>query len=152
MVALPADFLSVRAIYLDTTPRQDLIYLTPFELNEQWSNETGLPQNYTIIGNELVLGPAPDKQYNIVLTYQRDLTPLSSSNPSNWLLEKHPDIYLFAALSHAEFYGWNDPRAGDIQVQLEQWIEELNMLGIEKRYGGAPLAPRGQVHIRGVQA
>ena len=152
MVGLPVDFMSARALYIAGPPRVDLTYMTPFELSETWGDETGTPQNYTIVGGEILFGPYPDKQYSVTMTYQRDLAPLSESNPSNWLLESHPDIYLFGALLHAEFYGWNDERLPLIKPQVDEWIEELNMLGNEKRYGGAPLAPKGPAQVRGVRA
>lgn len=151
MVALPADFLSMRMAYIDTCPRVELTYMTPMQLSQEWGCEEGSPQNYTIIGNELVFGPKPDKQYSVVLTYQRDLTSLSEDNPTNWLIEEHPDIYLFGALAHAEFYGWNDQRLPLVKAQMDEWIDQLNMLGNEKRYGNN-LAPSGPARIRGVQA
>ena len=153
MVALPSDFLSMRAIYIDTSPRVDLVYLSPHALREQWAGvASGIPRNYTIIGNELIFGPEPNQQYTVKMSYRRDLTPLSADNQTNWLLEKHSDIYLFAALAHAEFYGWNDERLPLIKNQLDQWINDLNQHGIHKQTGGAPLAPKGPRSVYGVRA
>ena len=40
----------------------------------------------------------------------RDVPALSSGNPSNWILEDHPDLYLYGALVEAEPYLKNDAR------------------------------------------
>ena len=151
MVALPSDFLSIRSIYIDS-PRIELDYLPPHELREKWGSASGTPRNYSIVGNELIFGPEPSQQFTVKMTYRRDLTPLSASNQTNWLLEKHSDIYLFAALAHAEFYGWNDERLPLIKGQLDEWIALLNKQGVEKAAGGTPLAPRLTRSIRGAQA
>lgn len=148
MVALPADFMSMRAVSIG---KRGLTYMTPFQLEEEWGDIEGPPENYTIVGNEIVFGPYPDKQYSVTLTYQRELTPLSDETPTNWLLEEHQDIYLFAALTHAEFYGWNDARLPMIASQVAEWIEQLNILGNERRYGNQ-IAPSGPAHIRGIRA
>lgn len=152
MVALPADFMSMRSVYIDTCPRVPLEYMTPSQMSEKWGCEIGTPENYTIIGSDISFGPSPDKQYSVVLIYQKELAALSEENPSNWLLDEHPDIYLFGALAHAEFYGWNDARLPLIKGQMDEWIEQLNMLGNEKRYGGGPIAPSGPTSIRGVRS
>lgn len=144
-IALPTDFLQVRAAYLDTDPKQVLSQMSPDNLRTFWSSaQASRPKNFAISAGAMQLGPAPDDAYNLVVTYLRTLTPLSSSNSSNWLLEKHPDIYLFGALVHAEFYGWNDERLSLIKSALDEMIGDLNAQGVRQRYGG-PIRMRSMV-------
>ena len=135
-ISLPNDFKSVRSIYLDTDPRTALKYVTPQVLRSGWADQTtGQPEVYSLIANEIVFGPAPDGAYTISLTYDRMLTALSSANQSNWLVEKHADLYLYAALVHAEFYGWNDERIPMMRQFVDGVIEQINTVANRRRIG-----------------
>ena len=135
-VSLPDDFKSVRSVYLDTDPRAKLDYVTPQVLREQWAVQTtGQPQVYSIIAGELVFGPEPDSTYSIIVDYNRVLTPLSSDNQSNWLSEKHADLYLYASLIHAEFFGWNDERIPMLRQYVDAVYGQLNDIGNKRRIG-----------------
>lgn len=137
-ITLPTDMLQVRSVYLGTDPKVALGQMSPDALRTFWSsNYAGSPRNYALIAGSLILGPRPDSDYDIVITYLRTLTPLSETNSSNWLLEKNPDIYLFGALVHAELYGWNDERLPLLKSALDEMIADLNAQGVRQRNGGA---------------
>lgn len=136
-LALPGDFISMKSVYLNTDPRQPLSYMSADNARHYWASQTtGKPQNYSLIGNELVLSPSPDNAYTVYLTYQRRLVGLSAINTTNWLLEKHPDLYLYAALTHAEFRGWNDERLPMLSQSVDGIIAEINEVGVKRRLGG----------------
>lgn len=133
---LPADFKSIRSLYLDTDPRVRLEYMTPDEMRQTYTAQTtGKPQVYTLVGDEIAFGPAPDDEYTAILNYNRMLTNLSANNQSNWLVEKHADLYLYAALIHAEFYGWNDERVPMLREFVTQVYDQLNGVGNRRRVG-----------------
>ncbi len=136
-MALPTDFRALRSIHLATDPLMPLSYMSPDVFHTSWAfSTTGKPQNYSIIANEIVLGPSPDDTYSVSLTYMRGLVGLSESNTSNWLLESHADLYLYASLMHAEFFGWNDARLPVIKAFVDEMIAELNAADSSKRFGG----------------
>lgn len=58
----------------------------------------GVPTNYSIFGNRVLLHPVPDAAYDIVMSYYTNLPSLDYINSTNWLLEKMPDLYLYGAL------------------------------------------------------
>jgi hypothetical protein len=135
-VTIPPDFKSIRSIYLDTDPRTMLEYVTPQVLRQRWNVQTtGQPQVYSLIGNNIVFGPAPDDTYDLIVDYNRVLTALSSANQTNWLSEKHADLYLYAALVHAEFFGWNDERIPMIRQYVDNVIAQINDVGNRRRIG-----------------
>lgn len=136
-LALPTAFRSIKSIYLETDPLVVLPYMTPDQLRTYWATSaTGKPQNYSIISEQIVLGPTPDATYTVNLSYIRTLVALTSTNTTNWLLEKHPDLYLYGALGHAELDGWNDERASGVFYPLaEQIIDEINKEGLRRRIG-----------------
>lgn len=133
-LAFPTDFVQLKSIHLDTDPRVLLEPMSADNLRYYWAAQTtGKPQNYAISSDEIMLGPVPDGAYTVTMTYTRTLTALSASATTNWLLEKHPDLYLYGSLLHAEFRGWNDDRLPMISNAAEQIIAEINDVGNKRR-------------------
>jgi hypothetical protein len=113
--ALPSDFLSCKSLVLTSTaPVQPLVFLTEDELDSKKYvyRTTGKPQYFALVGNQIEVLPAPDTSYTAELTYVATLAKLSDSNTSNWLLERHPDVYLYGALLQAAPYLRDDERVG----------------------------------------
>src|SRR3546814_8042542 len=70
------------------------------------------------------------------MTYVLTLTPLSEFLSSNWLLVKHPDLYLYASLVEAEARGWNDERAALLNSRVEGILAEVNQANLIRRTAG----------------
>lgn len=136
-IPLPTDFLTLKTIWLDTDPRTLLQPMSQDDLSRYYAFQTtGKPQNYAFSADQLVLAPSPDDTYTVTMTYVRSLAPLSEVNTTNWLLEKHPDLYLYGALVEAEIRGWNDERAAGINARVEGIIAEINQSGLKRRTAG----------------
>lgn len=145
-VELPIDFRQARSLYLNTDPRQELECVSLGTLRTKYAQQTtGKPECYAISGSEIVLGPAPDAEYDLILTYYQEIPPLSSGSETNWVSTKHPSIYLRGILLEAEFYGWNDERLPLIKSAQDEAIDELMEQGKKKQYGTAPLRLRSSV-------
>ena len=145
-ISLPTDFRQVRALYLDTDPRQELEPVSLGTLRTKYACQTtGKPECYAISGGEIVFGPAPDDTYDAILTYYQDIPALSTDNETNWVISKHPSIYLYGTLLQAEFFGWNDERLPLIKSAQDEAIDELMEQGKRKQYGAAPLRLRASV-------
>lgn len=133
-VPLPSDFGSMKALWLATDPLAVLSQVSIDQLRRQYAiSTTGKPQAYALASGEIIFGPAPDDAYTVTMVYQRTLTPLTATDTTNWLLEQHPDLYLYGALLQAEFRGWNDGRLPLINSALEGAISEINQAGNMKR-------------------
>lgn len=99
--AVPDDFLGVRTLSLTGTPRK-LAFLTPDQFDTALQGqETGVPAYYTILGSEFGYYPTPTGDNSAQLSYWQKIPALSDSNASNWLLEDHPDAYLYGTLAHS---------------------------------------------------
>ena len=145
-IDLPTDFRQARALYLDTDPRQELEAVTLGTLRTKYAQQiTGKPECYAISGGEIVLGPAPDDEYNAILTYYQDIPALSTDLETNWVISKHPSLYLYGTLLQAEFFGWNDERLPLIKAAWDEAIGELMGQGRAKQFGAAPLRLRPSV-------
>lgn len=106
-MSLPCDFAGVRSFRIEGSPAEPLEYARPEEFDGAFS--TGKPTRYTIT-DVISFDPVPDAEYTARLRYRRRIPALSSTCASNWLLRKHPDAYLYGALSQALIYFRDDDR------------------------------------------
>jgi len=143
VMPLPTDLHELRSVYMDTDPRQPLEQVTPNSLRALYPAQmTGRPLVYSVQAGKMLLGPSPDSAYSVVLDYYQKIPALTQALQSNWLINTHPDVYLFGSLLQAEFFGWNDDRLPVINAKLQEIIEEINANNNRKRYGAAPLRMR----------
>ena len=96
----------------------------------------GLPTMYARKGvSDLYLNGAGDV---LGVLYQK-IPALSDSNLTNWLLDEHPDVYLYGSLVQAAIYTKDDKTTYE-----EQYANALNEVSsIENRYTG-PLVARAR--------
>lgn len=95
--------LSIQLAIPGATPSTiDLDYVTP-EAMDQWSGQSAArPRFYTILGDRLYFFPTPDQSYTGHMRLRDGFTALSNTNRTNWILDKHPDVYLAGALKWAK--------------------------------------------------
>ena len=106
---LPDQFLQMRSFKLNTSPLTDLDYLTPERMDTVWAgSQTGQPKAYTIVGDEIRLGPTPDSAYTMEMLYWQKPASLSDSAPTNFMLTANPDALLYGALIELCSYTEND--------------------------------------------
>lgn len=140
LVEMPVDFLEVYSLMLapsGITP--PLRYISERESNFLKSQTGGLSgpvAAYTIIGNTFELIPPPGGDVDLKLVYYARIPDLSDTLPSNWLLQKAPDLYLYSTCLQAEPYLKNDERLA-MWIQLRSAICETLRLETE-----AALRPR----------
>lgn len=144
--ALPSDFVMARSVYLATDPKTVLDALSPQQLRKYYSDSaTGQPQAYAVIGENIVLAPTPDGEYSLVLDYFQQLNGLSDSNTTNWLLDDHPDAYLFGTLCQAQAYLQDDNRLAVWKQAWDEALFEIQKLARRKALPAGPLAMRPSV-------
>lgn len=112
-VDLPSDFLGEREVsVVDASGgKHRLAYLAPEPMDlASIAPSSGRPRFYGLYGGQLRLHPAPDQAYAAELTYLQAIPALSDATPSNWLLDAHPDAYLYGALAQSAPYLKTDER------------------------------------------
>lgn len=109
---LPADFLAERELTVTAGgAAQRLAYLAPEQMDVcTRTTSSGQPRFYGLYGGQLRLHPAPDRAYAGELVYLQAIPALSDANPSNWVLQSHPDAYLYGALAQSAPYLRADER------------------------------------------
>lgn len=106
LAALPTNFLEM--IRLTTgSSAGPAGYVTPDYYTARYpgDDDGGAGVLYTIIGTNIRIGAAP------TITYYAKITALSDANPTNWLLTKSPNSYLFGALFYFAIYNKNADQA-----------------------------------------
>ena len=117
----PTDFVEVIQAQLGNTTRDLLQYLSPAALlafDDGSSGGQGTPKYFSILQNsgaeQFTIRPAADTTTvsgngTIELTYYA-FSDLSSDSDTNIILDKHPEIYLYHALSNSSSYLVDDQR------------------------------------------
>lgn len=121
LVQLPDDWLEAYSLIVPPgappSPQgfapAPLRYMSERETNQikaTWWGQAAPPTGYTIIGNSIELVPAPSDNVDLKMVYYQRIPSLSAANPTNWLLTKSPDLYLYATLMQAQPYLKDDAR------------------------------------------
>lgn len=127
--AIPADCLNIREITANGQVLRTVDYQSPAAIDSTYRNEhVGLPQTYTIEGQNIRVWPAPDSDaYTITIKYYQALTPLDDTH-TNPIFTNYPDLYLNAALVEAMvFLGEDDgdARTKYFMSRREQLFQEI---------------------------
>lgn len=127
--ATPDDFIGVKSFRLNTDPVTALDYRYPDEFDDIRLDAfagPNQPRYYTILGENFYFQPPPNATYSARLSYRTRIPALSDTNTSNWLLELHPDAYLYGALMQAEPFLKNDERLSVWGALYEAAINTIN--------------------------
>jgi hypothetical protein len=86
-------------------------------IRAQVSDTAGSPRYFAVTGSQVVCWPEAG---SIQGTYY-EVIPDLATNSTNWLLTRHPDLYLFASLVEAALYMQDDSR-------IPLWAEKASAL------------------------
>ena len=136
---LPTNFAGVRQFILQRDRPVNLDSLSPDRVvhERQRFTSSGVPIYYSIIGTSFEFVPTPSDTYTATLLYYQKVPDLAT-NSTNWLLDSHPDLYLWGTLAAAEPYIHNDERIVTWKSQLEQGMMELNKISQREERGPTP--------------
>lgn len=148
---LPDDYLAMRAIYVEASPDRPLNAIAPTAIRHDSDGTAGTPTAYALVSGGIRLVPPPADEMLLTMDYWARITPLSVYSPSNWLLEQHPDAYLYATLFNAEAYVDNPVRAAQWKGLLDNVVQRINKTARNDRYGAGPLVPTTVTQVRGAK-
>ena len=137
---LPTGYVQMRNFQINTSPITPLQYVSPEIYDRLWGGSTGgTPQFYTIIANEIQLGPIPGSVLTMEMLFYKKITALSGTNTTEQMLTDNPDIYLYGALLEAEPFIMNDERVGLWAKGFEQAVINLQEQDNKDRHSGSAL-------------
>jgi len=127
-VAVPGRFIGPRTFVLRDEPAVELSYLSPetflaAKKTLLW-NVGDRPKYYTVLGEAFQLLPAPGAVVEAEMSFLQMPMALGGANPSNWVLQQYPDIYLYGALTQSAPYLDNDERIGTWGALFTQAIAD----------------------------
>jgi hypothetical protein len=140
LLALPADYSSMKSIVVLSNPTSTLELIPDHVLSQYNStNTTGVPQFYSIRADNIIFSLPPDGSYSIQVTYYANLTKLSDSNTTNWVLTRFPYLYLYGALIEASIFS-NDPdQVQFYQTKFDDGIRDVITKFGDESWSGSPL-------------
>ena len=140
-VGIPSDYLEMRDIHVVANPVRTLSYEAPnsFYRNTR-SMESGVPNSYTVLADDMQFAPIPDAAYVLQMLYYVKPPLLSDSNPSNTFLANAPDALLYGALGEAEPYLMNDARLGIWAALYDRAINSISISDQAGEYSGQPIS------------
>ncbi len=142
-VALSNDVVELRNVVLEANPKVVLAFLSQQDLDRRFATAvSGRPEVYAVVGRALALRPMPDAVYTLALTYYTRIPALSDTVPSNWVLQAHPDLYLYGALVQASPYLGDDARAALWAGLYARALEALDSTDNRAQWAGSPIAMR----------
>jgi hypothetical protein len=145
-VPLPPGFLELRSLVLQVACPRQLSPVTPQDYNATYlARGRSQPEAFTLTGDCIRFGPAPDTRYAVEMSFYRKFPGLSAANPSNWLMANKPDVYLWAALLEAAIYLGDDEGAQRYFGLYRAAAEGLMNANARDRFGGAALQLRSGV-------
>jgi len=140
-VPLPAGYLEMRSIYLQTSPPSKLSPVAPETIDSTWmSAGPDQPVAYALDGDCIRFAPAADSSYAVRMSFHRKFGPLSSAQ--NWLMTNKPDVYLYGALLEAAIYFGNDEDAQRFYGLYCSAVNGLQAANAADRYSGGALQMR----------
>ena len=138
--SLPTGFVQMREFHLTTDPLTPLSYITPEMMSRIWAGSSqGKPEVFTIIADNVRLGPNPDAVYTTSMLYYKKITALSASATTNDMLTNNPDIYLYGTLLEATPFIMQDERVGLWLAAFEKAVNDVQNQDNKDRHSGSQL-------------
>lgn len=123
--ALPDDVAGIDSLSIPGVGALD--YLTPDAFKDRYTDATGgTPRHYTLIGQSILLGPIPNADITLQCVARLRVPALADSAGVNWLIQKHPDVYLTACMCEAMVYMKDLPGQQQWELKYAAAIEGLN--------------------------
>lgn len=123
-VALPADFKNPIALWItDINPQQPLDQVLPQSL--PYTTTPSRPLYWAIDESNLRFQAPADAAYPLKLRYQQTFA-LSDSVPTNAVLTKYPDLYLFGVLVEAADDTYDEEREVKWDARFRDAVQRCN--------------------------
>jgi hypothetical protein len=135
---LPDDYLQYRQVLAGGVP---LNACDPAWAEQRYLEETGSPAFFSIKGDSINVWPRYDG--SLTLDYFQTIPPLDCASATNWLLTKHPELYLYGALVEAATFMMDDGRMATWGGLYDQAMQAAMKEGELARYANTAVRVSG---------
>ena len=146
-VPLPTDFLEARSVYITAagyTERLEFLSIEQMQEKKQTAWDADRPIYYSILGAEIELLPEPSDTFEMDMAFYQRIPALSDLNPTNWLIDQHPDAYFYGALMQCAPYLGRDRRIDTWSSLYETVLESIHLSNERAEYSGGVLKMRAK--------
>jgi hypothetical protein len=140
----PADCGEVRFLRIESSPPTQVKIVSLNKLSDaRFYNQSGLPDAAAIVGRTIEFDTAPGDDEDYTIWYwPMTTTRLSAGAPTNEMLSRRPDLYLYGALLASAPYLGADQRVGTWQREYDRAVFSEKRLQGRRRMGGGRLQIR----------
>lgn len=136
-VNLPSDFNEPVALSI---PGYGNIPIVSLAVLNQSPAVRGRPTQAALYpGSKLKLSLVPDAVYSLELVYEANLAALSDATPTNWMLTKYPNVYVYGVLKYMLDYLQHGVRAADIKTSYAGFLSGIQGKKAAKKLGSTPV-------------
>ncbi|WP_042777494.1 phage adaptor protein [Sinorhizobium fredii] len=136
--SLPADFVEARRVL---SPDSRALRALPLQELSSHVISDCPPIGYAIVGSAIQVRPKGGG--DIRLTYYAKIPALTPAAPSNWLIEKAPDVYLYALVEEIAIWERDADKAGAAEALKRQAMAGLGLADERLRWGNAEIVIGG---------
>jgi hypothetical protein len=141
---LPNDWLAMDVVRVANGNGADGFLPARYKARDEFFNLTDKNSfmYYTIVGTTMFFGGTPDPidgtEYK--LAYYGEV-PIFSDTQASWVYTKYPQLYLFAALMHADLHAVGEEQsAANMKQLVEDMIQKLNTGHLGAKASGSRVA------------
>lgn len=136
---LPADYLEARQVL--TASGRPIRAMALQQLAGNGSAGAGAPLGYAVVGNRI--RAFPPGNYGLTMTHYARIPSLSAASPTNWLLQKAPDVYLYGLVEEIAIWERDAGKAGAAQQLKMAALGGLGVADERARWGDAQMTVGG---------
>jgi len=139
--SLPSGFLEASAVIYQSNPYRTLRFMANGDFYRKYNvtQTSGLPTFFTIVGEKILLGVAPDSAETLQIDFYKTLTPLSESNTTNTILTNYPELYLYGALAESSPFLMQDERLNTWAGLYKEALANANLSSQKESITSSPM-------------
>nr|BAR32783.1 conserved protein of unknown function [uncultured Mediterranean phage uvMED] len=125
---LPTGFIEAITVVFQSDPFVTLPFISNHDFYKKYNTSvtTGIPSFFTIVGNKIKLGVAPDQAATLQIDFYKEVTTLSDSVATNDILTKFPELYLYGALAESSPFLMQDERLNTWASLYKEAVNKAN--------------------------
>ena len=134
---LPVDWNGAREVSVDGTV-VELRGASAFTTSLNRNINVATPMWYTVRAGKIRFSCAPGADATIELAYYRKVPKLVEDTDTNWLLNEHPDCWLYAAVAEGYIYIMDEERASIFENRSYGVLTDIESSDANRRWSGTP--------------
>lgn len=141
-VDLPSDWQAFKRVSIGSRKLDVVSHEYLMQRREVSNDEAGDPRFYSLSAGRIELQPAPSGSETLTMIYRASIPELSDTTTTNWVLEHHPDLYIYGALLHSAPYLQEDERVNVWGSLYATALSQANAQSARNSVSGSGLAIR----------